>query len=727
MAFISSPVAYPPTSSPSHEDSPRKRRRIGDTSTREPLRHIVNDSTTQSRTFAGFVADDDSEDEENGNTSTPPALLQDQSPVDPAPSETGKIDTLEYMDTQLAEHTQPNGKAVLDRQDSAVDMGSLSYAPRRTCVIRNCSGKTRIVSHKIAHSAVHYERIVAERSIAEPGRATKSYYGIDIHRLIDSAKQDTEAREALNEAAAAEFIIDSTERDHTTKPTKSLLWTEKYRARKFTDLVGDERTHRSVLRWLKGWDPIVFPRQAKPKPKQKGAGIDDKENDRPHRKILLLTGPPGLGKTTLAHVCAKQAGYEVQEINASDERSGSVVKGRIRDMVATENVRSVESGLDGKNHVAAKPVCVIVDEVDGVVSGSGGSGEGGFIKALVDLLVLDQRNSNMPTNSSAPSGRKRKGDRFRMLRPLILVCNDVYHPSLRLLRQGTMAEIVHIRKPPIQMVAPRLQAIFSKEGVPCDSDGVRALCEAAWGISNRKEDRSQNGGTGDGDMRSILVTGEWVAGKLRAAQLSAKDNSIRLSKSWLVQNVLNDLAHGGGAARSLGRGGSKEVVERVFLHNAGFPATTVASSKSSSDLNSPGAIGQLLTARETGRSQTMDKLTQMIHASGEDDRIMSGKLHATCLPCSVTDRLLQTSGLAILRIRTRTTLFSPSPLMLTTGYISILNVLKECILPKNGSSLPTSVTQSWPFISCLLAIREPKQRTRSRLQTGTQRRNRLTH
>ncbi|KAB8337160.1 hypothetical protein FH972_021464 [Carpinus fangiana] len=403
---------------------------------------------------------------------------------------------------------------------------------------------------------------------------------------------------------------------------KTLLWTEKYRARKFTDLVGDERTHRSVLRWLKAWDSIVFPHQARPKAK-KGANDDDQNTDRPHRKILLLTGPPGLGKTTLALICARQAGYEVQEINASDERSGNVVKGRIRDMVATENVKSVESGFDGKNKRAAKPVCVIVDEVDGVVSGSTGSGEGGFIKALVDLLVLDQRNSNTASGNQSPFLKKKKGDRFKMLRPLILICNDVYHPSLRLLRQGTIADIVHIRKPPIQMVASRLQAIFAKEGIECDGDGVRALCEATWGISNRKEDRSLNTGAGDGDMRSILVTGEWVAGKLKAVQLASKDDNVRLSKRWLTDNVFHDLAHEGGAARNLGRGGSKEVAERVFLHNAGFPSSALRTTKPSNQFRTQADMEQMPTSRDTGKKSAMQRLMQMIHASGEDDRIMS--------------------------------------------------------------------------------------------------------
>lgn len=67
-----------------------------------------------------------------------------------------------------------------------------------------------------------------------------------------------------------------------------------------------------------------------------------------------MSGPPGLGKTTLAHVVARQAGYDVFEVNASDARSGSIVDDRIRP--ALEAGSAVGS---------SRPYLVVVDEIDG--------------------------------------------------------------------------------------------------------------------------------------------------------------------------------------------------------------------------------------------------------------------------------------------------------------------------------------------------------------------------
>lgn len=108
---------------------------------------------------------------------------------------------------------------------------------------------------------------------------------------------------------------------------------DKYRPQSYLELLSDENVNREFLHWLKLWDKIVFKRNiTKPRKTQSVFGkrkdkIEEKDIEEvdskgyPVKRIALLSGPPGLGKTTLAHIAGRHAGYNIVEINASDERS----------------------------------------------------------------------------------------------------------------------------------------------------------------------------------------------------------------------------------------------------------------------------------------------------------------------------------------------------------------------------------------------------------------------
>ncbi|CAD6526133.1 AAA ATPase central domain protein [metagenome] len=121
-----------------------------------------------------------------------------------------------------------------------------------------------------------------------------------------------------------------------------LMWSEKYRPQNIFDMIGNEESRSSIIEWFTKW--------------KKGT------------KPLLLVGPPGIGKTTIAYITAKQFGYDMVGLNASDVRS----KSRINEILTP---------VLGNVSLLGIPM-IFIDEVDGIH----GRGDYGGAEALIDIL-----------------------------------------------------------------------------------------------------------------------------------------------------------------------------------------------------------------------------------------------------------------------------------------------------------------------------------------------------
>ena len=367
----------------------------------------------------------------------------------------------------------------------------------------------------------------------------KSDYGFRINELY--AKLEVEELKAQRQSVSSTTTENGADRTKSKKKKarksnikgseKHTLWAEKWRPKTFFDFVGNELTNRKILTWLRQWDRVVFEKNLKPMTTEdENSSRFTDPFGRPERKVLLITGAPGLGKTTAAHVIAKQAGYEVMEINASDERAGQRVKDKVNNSLTT----STFSG---------KPTCLIADEVDG-------GAEFGFIKVLMDILNDDAKSvkklqSLEYSKFKAQSGKNRP--KF-LLRPIICICNDAYVPALEKLRLN--AEMITFQQATEASLMDRLRFICDAENVSLTNSQLKEivlltdydirscvnLLQFGGGLNTSKDSRKK-----DFQMTWYGLVNEVFR---RKAKMSPKEQFTHLAQLLNVSTNIDKVVHG---------------------------------------------------------------------------------------------------------------------------------------------------------------------------------------
>lgn len=203
-------------------------------------------------------------------------------------------------------------------------------------------------------------------------------------------------------------------------------WTEKHRPRALADLVGNGKAIDELRAWADAW----------------------REGTPARERAVVLAGDPGVGKTSAAHALARDYGWGVIELNASDQRNEEVIR-----RIAGGGASNRAFGADGSFNVAGGGrQLVVLDEADNLF----GREDRGGMKAILETI------------------RETK-------QPIVLIANDLYEMQRRASSLKSLARIVKFQRVHSNSIPPALRRIAKAEGIQLEPGVDKLLAERAGG------------------------------------------------------------------------------------------------------------------------------------------------------------------------------------------------------------------------------------------------------
>ncbi|KAH8318009.1 hypothetical protein KR074_000152, partial [Drosophila pseudoananassae] len=221
-----------------------------------------------------------------------------------------------------------------------------------------------------------------------------------------------------------------------------MAWVDKHKPSNIKEIVGQAGAASNVtklMNWLSKW---YVNHDGKKKPQRPNPWA--KNDDGSFFKAALLSGPPGIGKTTTATLVAKELGFDAVEFNASDTRSKRLLKEEVSTLLGN---KSLAGYFNGQGQAVSRKHVLLMDEVDGM---AGNEDRGG----MQELIALIKESSI----------------------PIICMCNDRNHPKIRSL--VNYCYDLRFQRPRLEQIKGKIMSICFKEKVKISPAKVEEIIAA---------------------------------------------------------------------------------------------------------------------------------------------------------------------------------------------------------------------------------------------------------
>ena len=193
-------------------------------------------------------------------------------------------------------------------------------------------------------------------------------------------------------------------------------WLDKYKPKYLKDFKANKSEIDKAIKWIESY----------------------KKNYKETKKVLLIIGNTGVGKTLLADLIFKEYSYKKIELNSTDVRSQKKINEFLIKSLTYKNV--IDMFNDGNY-----PIGILLDEIDTICKLSD---KGGFSEFL-SILKQNEKFQTLKKNENDKKKSKKVNilveNYIKLYNPIICTSNDINDKKLNELKK--YSEVINLSKP----------------------------------------------------------------------------------------------------------------------------------------------------------------------------------------------------------------------------------------------------------------------------------------